>query len=160
MSNQLRFRKGQMELIRVRVDSDTVIEAGDLVYLDTDDAKPAAAFTWSTNLSTTQGNFAAAFLGIAQETSAAGETNDITVDISSTSVYEFDVAASTFEVGTPLGLDETSSALSSHVLEKVASGTAAIARAVEYKAHSSTLLKVSFASAFHTSSSNVNANIG
>ena len=41
MANQLRYRSGPVELRKVRVDAGTVIEAGDLVFLDTDDAKPA-----------------------------------------------------------------------------------------------------------------------
>lgn len=45
-------------------------------------------------------------------------------------------------------------------LEGVSSAGNAIARAAEYKASSSTLLKVSFASAFHTGSSNANAQVG
>ena len=57
MSNKLRFRSGQVELHKVRVDSGTVIEAGDLVWLDTNDAKPAKDFAWTTDLATTQGNY-------------------------------------------------------------------------------------------------------
>ena len=40
------------------------------------------------------------------------------------------------------------------------SGTLAIARSAEYKAASSSLLRVTFASAFHTGSANVNAAVG
>jgi hypothetical protein len=160
MGNQLRFRSGQVELVKVRVDSGTVIEAGDMVFLDTDDVKPASAFVWDTNLVTTQGAFAAKFLGIAQEPSAAGETADISVDISASSIYEFDVAGATYEVGSLLGPDENSTALHKQQLEKVAGAANAIARAVEYKSASSTKLRVSFASAYGCSSANVNAAIG
>ena len=93
MANKLRFRSGQVELRRVRVDSGTVIEAGDLVYLDTDDVKPASDFPWDTNLATTQAAFAAVFLGVAHTASADGETDDVSVDVSPHSVYEFDVAS-------------------------------------------------------------------
>lgn len=48
MSNRLRFRSGQVQLQKLRVDSGTVIEAGDLVYLDTDDVKPASDYPWNT----------------------------------------------------------------------------------------------------------------
>ena len=34
MADKLRFRSGQVQLRRLRVDSQTVIEAGDLVYLE------------------------------------------------------------------------------------------------------------------------------
>ncbi|WP_437194145.1 hypothetical protein [Planctomicrobium sp. SH527] len=157
--NKLRFRSGQVHLRKVRVDSATVIEAGDLVWLDTDDAKPASAFTWTTNLATTQGNFAAKFLGVAHQPSAAGETAPISIDVSPESVYEFDVASAAYELGAPLGPDEGSSSLQSKQLETAVT-TSAIARAAEYTAGSVTTLRVTFASAFHTASANVNAAIG
>jgi hypothetical protein len=149
-----------VQLARLRVDSGTVISAGDLVYLDTDDVKPAADFTWDTNLATTQAAFAAVFLGVAQQPSADGETDDVSVDLSPLSVYEFDVASAAYEVGDDLGPDELSSALTSQKLEAVANGGLAVARAAEYRASGATTLRVRFASAFHTASANVNAAIG
>ncbi|GAB4159738.1 MAG: hypothetical protein Tsb009_37040 [Planctomycetaceae bacterium] len=160
MSNRLRFRSGQVQLQKVRVDSGTVIEAGDLVYLDTDDAKPASSFPWTTDLATTQAAFAAKFLGVAHQSSASGETEDISVDISPTSVYEFDVNSATYEVGDALGPDEASLTLMDQQLEAVGSATLGIARAAEYKSSSSTTLRVMFASAYHTGSANANASIG
>jgi hypothetical protein len=160
MANRLRFRSGQVELHKVRVDSETVIEAGDLVWLDTDDVKPASAFPWTTDLATTQGNFAAVFLGVAHQSSAAGETADISVDLSPFSVYEFEVDAGTYEVGGLLGPDNVSNALADQRLTTVSSAALAIARAAEYKAAAATLLRVQFASAFHPASANVNAEVG
>ena len=160
MSNNLRFRSGQVELHKVRVLSDTVIEAGDLVWLDGNDARPASDFDWTTDLATTQGNFAAVFLGVAHQSSAAGETADISVDLSPLSVYEFEVTAGTFEVGGLLGPAAGTNVLADQKLATVASGALAIARAAEYKAASSSMLRVQFASAFHPASANVNANIG
>ncbi|WP_437203043.1 hypothetical protein [Planctomicrobium sp. SH664] len=157
--NKLRFRSGQVHLRKVRVDSGTVIEAGDLVWLDTDDAKPASAFTWDTNLATTQGAFAAKFLGVAHQPSASGETFPISVDVSPDSVYEFDVASASYELGQTLGPDESSSTLMSKQLEG-AVAAAAIARAAEYTSSAATTLRVCFASAFHTNSANTNAAIG
>ncbi|MEZ6046572.1 MAG: hypothetical protein R3C11_13565, partial [Planctomycetaceae bacterium] len=149
MGNQLRYRSGQVQLVKVRVDSSTVIEAGDLVFLDGDDVKPAADFTWDTDLATTQAAFAAAFLGVAHQASANGDTEPVSVDVSPHAVYEFDVAATTYEVGELLGPDENSSALHAQQLESVANGGLAIARAVEYRSTSSSLLRVNLASAFH-----------
>lgn len=159
MSNQLRFRSGQVQLQRLRVDSGTVIEAGDLVYLDTDDVKPASDFSWNTDLATTQAAFAAVFLGVAQQQSAAGETDDISVDLSPVSVYEFDANSATYEVGDPLGPDENSSSLMNQQLE-AATGVNSIARAAEYQASASSTLRVMFASAFHAGSANANATLG
>ena len=160
MSNRLRFRSGQVQLFKLRVDSGTVIEAGDLVFLDSDDVKPASDFTWTTNLATTQEAFAAAFLGVAHQASASGDTDDVSVDLSPLSIYEFDVNAATYEVGALLGPDEQSSALMDQQLEAVATSARAIARAAEYRAASSSQLRVAFASAFHCASANVNAAIG
>jgi|GEM_PF-911824 len=157
--NKLRFRSGQVHLRKVRVDAGTVIEAGDLIWLDTDDAKPARLFPWMSNLTTTQENFAAQFLGVAHQPSSAGETSPISVDVSPDSVYEFDVAAATYELGTLLGPDDAASQLLSKQLES-ASLPGAIARAVEFSTGSVSTLRVSFASAFHTSSANVHARLG
>ncbi len=160
MANRLRFRSGQVQLHKLRVDSATVIEAGDLLFLDTDDVKPASDFTWDTDLATTQAAFAASFVGVAHQQSASGDTDDVSVDLSPNSVYEFDVAAGTYEVGDALGPDELSSALMDQQLEAVGSDALGIARAAEYKAATATSLRVTFASAFHTGSANANAAIG
>lgn len=160
MSNRLRFRSGQVELHKVRVDSATELEAGDLVWLDTDDVKPASAFAWTTDLATTQANFANVFAGVVHQPSAVGEADPVSIDLSPLAVYEFDVVASTFELGGLLGVDGAPSALVDQRLAKVTAASRAIARAAEYKAASSSLLRVQFASALHTGSSNVNAAIG
>ncbi|WP_437185584.1 hypothetical protein SH668x_002695 [Planctomicrobium sp. SH668] len=157
--NKLRFRSGQVHLRKVRVAADTVIEAGDLVWLDTSSAKPAAAFTWTTNLATTQGNFAEKFLGVAHQPSAVGETAPISVDVSSESVYEFDVASASYELGTTLGPDEGSSKLQNKQL-KASAAAASIARAAEFTTSAATTLRVTFASAYTTATANVNAQIG
>ena len=160
MANRLRFRSGQVQLHKLRVDSGTVLEAGDLVFLDSDDVKPASAFTWDTNLATTQSSFAASFIGVAHQQSANGDTDDVSVDLSPQAVYEYDVDPATYEVGDALGPDELSAALMDQQLEAVGSDTLGIARAAEYKAATASLLRVTFASAFHTGSANANAAIG
>ena len=142
----------------VRVDSSTVIAVGDLLYLATDDARPLDAFTWDTDLATTQAALAAVFLGVAMEGSADGETDPILCDVGGESIYEFACASGTYEVGATLGGDQIAGPLvSSDTLEAAASG-AAIARAREYKASAATILKVSFASAY--APKNTNASIG
>lgn len=160
MANQLRFRSGQVFLHRLRVDGETVIEAGDLVFLDEDDVKPAADFPWDTDLATTQASFAATFLGIAHQQSFAGEAGDLSIDLSPHAVYEFDVNPAAYEVGDRLGPDESSSTLMNQQLEAVGAAGLAIARAAEYRPASASRLRVTFASAFHTGSSNVHAQIG
>ena len=159
MANRLRFRSGQVLLQRIRVDSATEISAGDMVFLDTDDVKPASSFTWSTDLATTQGAFAAAFLGIAHQPSEVGETDPISVDVSPQAIYEFDVVSAAYEVGALLGPDGSSSLLVNQRL-KAAVAASAIARSAEYQGSGTTALRVMFASAFHTGSGNVNSAVG
>ena len=122
MTNTMRVRSGTVQLQKVRVDAGTVIEAGDMVFLDTDDVKPAGDFTWTTHLATTQGAFAAAFLGIAYQCSEEGETDPISIDVSPMSVYEYGVNSATYEVGNLLGPDSAASELTSQQLESVANG--------------------------------------
>lgn len=157
--NKLRFRSGQVHLRKVRVDAETVVSAGDLLWLDGNDAKPASQFSWDTDLATTQAAFAALFLGVAHQPSAAGETVPVSVDVSPDSVYEFDVAPAAYELGTPLGPDELSDSLMNQQLEGAAAGSA-IARAAEFTPASVSTLRVTFASAFHTSSTNAGAALG
>jgi len=156
--NRLRFRSGQVHLRKVRVDAATVLSAGDLVWLDGNDAKPASAFPWDTNLANTQSGFAAQFIGIAHQQSASGQTDPISVDVSPLSVYEFDADPAAYEVGQPLGPDGSSSSLLNQQLAAAAPASA-IARAAEYSP-SATTLRVTFASAFATGSGNTNAALG
>lgn len=160
MPNNFSFRSGQVVLQKFRVESNSIIEPGDLVYLDETVARPASELAWNTNLATTQGDFAAVFLGIAHERSEDGESTPISVDVSSTSVYEFVVTTSTFDNGNMLGPEGSGSQLLSQQLASVASAAQAIARAAEYAESMVTRLRVTFASAFTTSSSNANAAIG
>jgi hypothetical protein len=67
---------------------------------------PAVAFTWTTDLATTQTNFAAAFFGISESRSIAGSTdvrnNQVAINMDGT--YEFDVTTGTdFAVGQFIG---------------------------------------------------------
>ncbi len=156
--NRIRFRSGQVQLRKVRVDADTVIEAGDLVWLDGDDAKPASMFAWNTDLATTQSSFAAVFLGVAHQQSRAGDSDPISVDVSPHAVYEFDVAAGNYEIGQSLGPDESVGSLMDQQLE-TASAANAIARAAEYGTSLSSL-RVTFASAYALGTGNANASVG
>ena len=157
--NKLRFRSGQVHLVKVPVDPTTVIEAGDLVWLDTTGAKPASAFPWTTNAATTQAAFAGKFLGVAHQHSAAGNSDPVSVDISSMSVYDFDTPPATYKLGDLLGPDNAASKL---LDQQVATTVAAnaVARSVEFSAAGATTLRATLASAFSTGSSNVNAQIG
>jgi len=79
------------------VDSATVIERGDMLWLDTDDVKPASDFTWDTDLETTQLGFAKVYAGIAAQKSDSGDTDVLRSDMDG--VFAMANASATWEVG-------------------------------------------------------------
>lgn len=140
---EMKYRKSA-NYITVAVDSATVIEVGDMVYLDTDDVKPVStAGLWDTNLLTTQENLRKIFLGIAQSASASGETDPVL--ICTDGVFEMDAASATYEVGDTVAPDKDSgNNLLDQTVEAVA-GSGAIGR-VYKKATSATRVMVHFKS--------------
>ncbi len=157
--NKLRFRSGQVQLRKVRVDANSTIEAGDLVWMDGTIAKSATDFVWNTDLATTQSDFAAKFLGIAHQPSGAGDSLPISVDISPDSVYEFDCSPTNYELGQPLGSDENLASLMNQQLEPALAANA-IARAAEFSNGTVSTIRVTLTSAYSTSSANTNASLG
>lgn len=112
----------------------TTIEPGALVAFVSDKAVPAEAFTWTTDLATTQTNFATAFLGVSEGRSRAGTTDlgDLRLPVNMDGIYEFDVAvAAQFNVGDYIGAAQVGATnfIQSKVVE-VASAARAIARVV------------------------------
>jgi len=157
MADNLRHRHGPQLLVKCPVDSSTVIEVGDLVWLDTDDVKPATSFTWNTDLATTQAAFAVNFLGVAQEASASGQTDEISIDISPLAVYEMDAASATYEIGDPVGPDQTGSGSSATLMDQqleAAVAASAIARVVKRRATAGASVEVIFASAYFADNTN------
>ena len=104
MSDKMRWRYGDTNPVVAAVDSDTVIEIGDLVLLNTDDARPASMLVDQGTKAANQALFATVFLGVAMQRSRSGETAPIRV--ATTGVFEFDCASGTFELGDMVGLDE------------------------------------------------------
>ena len=107
MSNTMRWRYGDTSPVMLPVDSATVIEIGDMVYLDTDDAKPASAQADQSTEAANQALFHNKFAGVAMQRSRAGDTDPIRV--ATTGVFEFATAAATYEVGALVGADEAGS---------------------------------------------------
>ena len=79
--------------VMLPVDSATVIEIGDLVYLDTDDAKPASAQADQGTEAANQELFHDKFAGVAMQASRNGDTQPIRV--ATTGVFEFDCLSTT-----------------------------------------------------------------
>ena len=104
MSDKMRWRYGDTNPVVAAVDSGTVIEIGDLVYQDVDDAKPASAQSDQGSETANQELFADNFLGVAMQRSRNGDTDPIRV--ATTGVFDFDCPSSTFELGDLVGVDE------------------------------------------------------
>ncbi len=128
MSDKMRWRYGDTNPVVASVDSSTVIEIGDLVWQDTDDAKRASGIVDQGAETANQEAFANAFLGVAMQRSRNGDTSPIRV--ATTGVFEFDCVSSTFELGDLVGADENTAgtALLDQQVAKVSEGKYAIGR--------------------------------
>jgi hypothetical protein len=134
MSDKMRWRYGDTNPVVAAVDSDTVIEIGDVVWQDTDDAKPASSLPDLNTKAANQAALADKFLGVAMQRSRAGETAPIRV--ATTGVFEFDCANGTFELGDLIGADENAAgnALVNQQVAKVAASQDAIGRIAKRQA--------------------------
>lgn len=103
MSDKMRWRYGDTNPVVAAVDAATVIEIGDLLWLDTDDAKPGSALADQGNKAAGQDAFVHKFLGVAMQRSRAGDTAPIRV--ATTGVFEMDCPSATFELGDFVGPD-------------------------------------------------------
>ena len=111
MANTMRWRYGETNPVMMAVDAATVIEIGDLVMQDTDDAKPASTQADQGTEAANQQLFHDLFAGVAMQASASGSTQPIRVATSG--VFEFDCLSTTLEVGDLLGPDENAAGLAS-----------------------------------------------
>lgn len=128
MSDKMRWRYGDTNPVVAAVDAATVIEIGDLVYLDVDDAKPASSQADHGSEAANQELFADRFLGVAMQRSRAGETAPIRV--ATTGVFEFDCPSGAFELGDLVGADENAAgnALLAQQVAKVSASKYAVGR--------------------------------
>ena len=104
MSDKMRWKYGDTNPVVAAVESATVIELGDLVYQDVDDAKPASAQADQGSKTANQELFADNFLGVAMQRSRSGDTDPIRV--ATTGVFEFDCPGGTFRLGDLMGVHE------------------------------------------------------
>jgi len=128
MSDVMRWRYGETNPIVIPVDSGTVIEIGDLVYLDVDDAKPAASQVDQESENANQALFHDKFAGVAMQRSRVGDAEPIRV--ATTGVFELPCAAATFELGALVGPSENAggTALESQKVKAVTVAYRAIGR--------------------------------
>jgi len=104
MTDKMRWRYGDTNPVVAAVDESTVIAIGDLLFQDTDDAKPASSQSDQGSETANQELFADNFLGVAMQRSRSGDTDPIRV--ATTGVFEFDCPSGTFELGDLVGVDE------------------------------------------------------
>jgi hypothetical protein len=124
----MRWRYGDTRPVVAAVDAATVIEIGDLVYQEVDDARPASAQADQGTESGNQQLFATKFLGVAMQRSPAGDTDPVRVATSG--VFEFGCPGTSFQLGDLVGVDEDSSGakLCDQQVAKVATSPLAIGR--------------------------------
>ena len=79
MANTMRWRFGETSPVMIPVDSATVIEIGDLVYQDVDDAKPASSQADQGTEAANQQLFHDNFAGVAMQASPSGTSGPIRV---------------------------------------------------------------------------------
>ncbi len=103
MSDRMRWRYGDTNPVVAAVDLAAVIEQGDLVYQDVDQARPAGLLPEVHEDTTLQRVFAKHFLGVAMQRSRSGDTDPIRV--ATTGVFEFDCPSGSFELGDLMGVD-------------------------------------------------------
>lgn len=130
MSNIQRHRLWNSDPIVAAVDSAVVVEIGDLIFLNTDDARPASSLAAGSTLALTQESFHDKFLGVAAQQSRNGDTDPIRVDTAG--VHEYPCDSTTWEIGDQVGVAESSAfALEDQkVVQLGAFGAATNARAI------------------------------
>ncbi len=150
MSDKMRWRYGDTNPVVAAVDAETVIEIGDLVYQDADDAKPAALLPDQGNQAANQDLFTFDFLGVAMQRSRAGVADSIRV--ATTGVFELDCPGGTFELGDLVGANENSAgtALVNQQVTKVDAARYAIGRVAKRVPHAATTVLVDIRSTVMT----------
>jgi hypothetical protein len=128
VANTMRWRYGDTSPVMLPVDATTVIEIGDLVYLETDDARPASSQSDAGTEAANQEAFHDKFAGVAMQASRNGDTQPIRV--ATAGVFEFDCLTGTYEVGKLIGADENAggTALEKQLVTPVATANLAIGR--------------------------------
>lgn len=146
MANTMRWRYQDTKPVTLPVDSSTIIEIGDLIWLDTDDAKSAAGQADQGSKSLNQEAFHDNFVGVAMQQSQSGETNPLRVATSG--VFEFDCTSGTFEIGDLIGAEEAVSGteLESQLVDAAGSVNLAIGRCVKRVGTASTKVFVEICS--------------
>lgn len=151
MGNRNRHRRGDFVQREYAVDSAEVIEQGDMLYCEADDARPMSSCGWDTSEEAGSEAYcrtyvASRFAGVALDASASGKTDAVRAASGPDAVFEFVCESATFEIGDlfgPAGVD-TPKNLADQILLKVNDPRQAIAVAVERAGSAATTVLVKF----------------
>jgi hypothetical protein len=147
MADTFRYCYGETNPVMVAVDSATVIEIGDLVYIATGKGLAASALADAGTKAQNQEALHDDFIGVAEQRTRAGDTAPIRVATSGT--FEFDIASATLGLGALVGAAGTGTdgavGVADQTVESVATANLAIGRVQEAIA-SATKVKVNIMS--------------
>lgn len=104
MSHSMRWRYGETNPVMLPVQAGTVVEIGDLVYLESGHAYPASNQTDQGSLPANQQTFHDNFLGVAMQCTSGATTE--TIRVATSGVFEFASAPAAYEVGDLIGTTE------------------------------------------------------
>lgn len=141
----IRYSFNTTNPVMAEVATASAISTGDLVAQVSGEAVSAADFTWTTDLATTQTNFASAFLGVSGQTKLEdvakiyGNSEDNKIRIDCSGIYEGDYTGVALVIGDYVGPSSAASKLLTQSLVKVASAALAIGRVVESLAGNGTV---------------------
>jgi len=88
-----RFRRGWEEFTTIPTPASTMINPGDLIWDNGGVAAVASAFTWDTNLATTQPEFRVKFLGVAMDQKLASDPYTTAIRVCTRGVFAYPCAA-------------------------------------------------------------------
>lgn len=120
-----------------------VIAPGDFLWADSGNSyapRPFSAYTWDTNILTTQTSSKLVFLGVALSAKKAGVTD--TVRIATDGVFEFDCASATFNLGDLVGAAKQTGNLMENQKVAAAVVAGAIGRVYEHVGTAATKVRV------------------
>jgi hypothetical protein len=142
MADAFRLRHDDTDKFLGAVDSSTVIEIGDLVYLDTDDVKPASSQADQLTEEANQALLASRFAGVAMQASDNGDTQPIRV--ATDGIFEFPCPSGTWEIGDLVGASENvgGDALEDQQVEAVVRPELALGYVAQREPSAVTIVKV------------------
>ncbi len=108
MADVMRYRHVTGEVMCL-VDSAQVIEIGDLVWLNTDDVRPASQVSFAAGIAQAQEDLVDNFLGVAMGRSRSGDT--AAIKVATEGVFEFVTASDTFQLGDLVGAADNTTEL-------------------------------------------------